>query len=105
MRGFRKKCKKPLFWGILGQNGPNWAKMGHFRIFGEKVKTSPSYPFFFIFQNKKSENYNARFRRKSGARRERGQTDRDEGEFIGPNPPGGRRTKKELMKYCFDVMY
>ena len=23
------------------------------------------------------------------------ETDRDEGEFIGPNPPGGRRTKKQ----------
>ena len=77
MRGFQKKCEKPLFLGILGQNGPNWAKMGHFRIFGEKVKTSPSYPFFFIFQNKKSENSNARFRRKSGARRQTTERERE----------------------------
>ena len=49
---------------------------------------------FFIFQNKKSENSNARFRRNlaDGDDRET-TTERDEGEFIGPNPPGGRRTK------------
>ena len=76
---FSKKMRKTsVFWHFgpkrakLGQNGP---KMGHFRIFGEKVKTSPSYPFFFIFQNKKSENSNVRFRRKSGTRRRR-QTER-----------------------------
>ena len=25
------------------------------------------------------------------------ETDRDEGEFIGPNPPGGRRTKNKPL--------
>ena len=58
---------------------------------------------------KKSENSNARFRRKSGGRkRERAERrereDRDEGEFIGPNPPGGRRNKNVAnmhKKYIF----
>ena len=41
--------EKMLFLRILFQNGP---KMDHFRIFGEKVKTSPSYPFFLFFKTK-----------------------------------------------------
>ena len=44
---FEKNAKNLCFWAF-------WAKMGHFRIFGEKVKTSPSYPFFCIFQNKQA---------------------------------------------------
>ena len=31
------------------------------------------------------------------ATRERERDDRDEGEFIGPNPPGGRRTKNWII--------
>ena len=55
MRGFQKKknAKKLCFWAFwvkMGQIGP---KRGHFRIFGEKVKTSPSFPICFIFQKQK----------------------------------------------------
>ena len=56
---------------------------------------SPSYPFF-IFQNKKSDNSNAWFWRKSGAQKPQTERERerDERQFIGPNAPGGRWTKK-----------
>ena len=33
MRDFQKKCKKPLFFGILGKNGPNWAQKGPYSNF------------------------------------------------------------------------
>ncbi len=67
---FEKNAKNLCFWAFWAKKGQIGPKRGHFRIFGQKVKTSRSYPFFFIFQNKKSENSNARFRRKSGGRRE-----------------------------------
>ena len=80
---FEKNAKNLCFWAFLVKMGQIGPKRGHFRIFGEKVKTSPSFPIFFIFQNKKLENSNARFRRKSGGRREterqrNRETDRDE---------------------------
>ena len=37
-------------------------------------------------------------RRERERERERRQRDRDEGEFIGPNPPGGRRTKNKSKR-------
>ena len=52
---FKKNVKTTIFghfgqiWVNFGQNGP---KRGHFRIFGEKVKTLPSYPFFLFFKKK-----------------------------------------------------
>jgi hypothetical protein len=69
MRGFRKNAKNIRFFAFWAKMSLNKPKMGHFRIFGEKMKTSPSNPFVFIFQNKKSENSNAWFLRKSGGRR------------------------------------
>ena len=68
---FEKKNANNLcfwaFWVKMDQIGP---KRGHFWIFGQKVKTSPS----FFFQNKILENTNGRFQRKSGGWRE---TDRE----------------------------
>ena len=78
MRGFQKNANNLCFWAFwvkMGQIGP---KKSHFRIFGEKVKTSPSLPIFY-FQNRKFENSNARFRIKSVERRQRDrQRDREE---------------------------
>ena len=50
MRSFlKKKCKKNIF-GYFGPKRPIldhfWPKRGHFRIFGEKAKTSLFYSFF-----------------------------------------------------------
>ena len=59
------------------------------------------YGIFFIFQQK-SENSNARFQRNSdGQKRETRNDNRDKGEFIGPNPDGGRRTKNEFQGIYF----
>ena len=61
--------KTPIF-GHFGPKRPIfdhfWPKKGHFRIFGEKAKTSLFYSFFFIFQYKKSENSNAQIFGKMG---------------------------------------
>ncbi len=49
---FEKNAKNLCFWAFwvkMGQIGP---KRGHFRIFGEKVKTSPSFPIFLFFKTK-----------------------------------------------------
>ena len=46
---FSKNAKNLCFWAFcvkMGQIGP---KRGHFRICGEKVKTSPSFPIFLFF--------------------------------------------------------
>ena len=85
MCGFRINVK-PLFLGILGPNGP---KIGHFRISDEKVKTSTSYPCLSFF--KKSKNHKIPMHGKYGGRRHMSQ--REKGELIGPNPPGGHGTK------------
>ena len=69
-RSFRKKMlKTPHFWAFWAKKADLdhfWPKRGHFRIFGEKAKTSLFYSFFLIFQYKKSENSNARIFGKMG---------------------------------------
>ena len=112
MRGFRKKIEKPLFFGILGQNEPYLGKMFQFSV--KKWKRNLLTHFCFIFQPGKSENSNVRFLRKFRGRK--WQDDRDEGDFIGPNPPGRRRTKNDnnlcpsiwldiLLILCFDIVW
>ena len=55
-----RETKKPLFLGILGKNGPNWAQKGPFSNFLLKSENVTFFPnFLFIFQNKKLENSNA----------------------------------------------
>ena len=46
---FEKNAKNPHFWAFWAKKadfGPFWPKRGHFRIFGEKAKTSLFYSFF-----------------------------------------------------------
>ena len=95
---FSKKMRKTPIFGhfgpkrpILDQKGP---KRGHFRIFGEKAKTSLFYSFFFIFQYKKSENSNARIFRKIGTY---GRT--DVGESKGPSTTVERPKKRVYQKW------
>ena len=72
--GFVQKIRK-FQCAVFEKNAKN-LQMVHFRIFGEKVKTSPFYPFFHL-SKQKSENSNARFRRKSGGRRQRDRRQRE----------------------------
>ena len=79
---FLKKKSKNLHkvWGEGSHNGDHKGKMwifspeifflDFFINFKFSVKKVSSYPFYFLFKNKKLENSNARFRRKSGGRRE-----------------------------------
>ena len=93
---FSKKMWKTTIFGHFGQIwvnfGQNGLKRGHFRIFGGKVKTSPSYSYF---SKQKIRKFQCAVSEKIWRMETRYiETDRDEGKFIGPNPPGGRRTKK-----------
>ena len=53
---FEKNVKTPIF-GYFGPKRPIldhfWPKRGHFRIFGEKAKTSLFYSFFSFFNTNK----------------------------------------------------
>ena len=96
------KCAKPVFghfgqiWINLGQNRP---ERGHFRILGEKVKTSPSYQFFLFFKTKIR-----KFQSTVSEKILRMETtDREEGDFIGQNPPavgvGPKRLRNPISKF------
>ena len=50
---FEKKCEKPLFLGILGQKGSNWAKKGPFSNFRSKSENVTFLPIFFYFSKQK----------------------------------------------------
>ena len=92
---FLKKCEKPLFLGILGQNGQFWAifgQKGAISNFRWKSENVTFLPIFFYFSKQKIRKFQCavseKIWRTETTERER-ETDRDEGEFI-----GGRRTKK-----------
>ena len=81
----------------FGQTRP---KMTNFRIFLKKQKRH-----FFALPKTSIHAKNQKIPMRSfgenladGNERERDGDDRDEGEFIGPNPPGGRRTKDLLCE-------
>ena len=89
---FEKNAKNLRFFGILGQKGPNWAKMGpKWAIFEFSVKKWKRHllTHFFLFFKTKNQKIPMRGFGENLADGD----DRDKGEFIGPNPPGGRRTK------------
>ena len=85
----QKMLKTPIF-GRFRPKRPIldnfWPKRGHFRIFGEKAKTSLFYSVFFIFQYKKSENSNVRIFGKMGTY-ERTNKRTNGGESKGPSTP------------------
>ena len=91
---FEKKILKTPIFGYFGPKRPIldhfWLKRGHFRIFGEKAKTSRFYSFFFIFQYKKSENSNARIFGKMGT-----YVRRNGGESEGPSTPSRDKQNSE----------
>ena len=50
---FKKNAKNLCFWAFWVKMGQIEPKRGHFRIFGEKVKNSPSFPILFYFSKQK----------------------------------------------------
>ena len=98
MREFQKKYKKTLIWAFWVKMEQIGSKRGHFRIFGEKVKTVPSFPIFLFFKIK-SKKIPMRSFGENLADGER-HTEK-QSVTIGQNPPGGCRTKKLSKKVSF----
>ena len=102
MCGFRKNAENLRFWAfltILAPNGQFWtdaAQNDQISNFPEKNKNATFIHSLRLAFMQKIRKVQCAVSEKIW-RTETRERDRDEGEFIGPNPPGGRRTKNEFI--------